>query len=344
MKNPKLIFAIVLGVVFCFAGYNLWSYFKEQQAIQAEEDRQAAERRLQREQERQAREVAQEEERRQQESEAEAQRLEEERLAEERRAEREAEEAARRAEAERVRAEREAARLAELTERARSLRHIEEVPQEVIEQIWGVSSQYIVDHPEEFLEQTFDENTFGPRTNFERLIHGDTNTLMLFAAVTQDTDHLQALLDIGMDINGANKMGFTPLMFAAAYNTPEVVTFLLEQGADISAKAYVMDVTPLHVAALWNPKPDVIDALLAGGGQIEALTENDITPVVLACSDNQNLEVAERLAQRGADISVYAPDGLSVQAVCQRRISGEGDQYIMITEEVNERIIKALRP
>ena len=55
MKNPKLIFAIVLSVVFCFAGYNLWSYFKEQQAIQIEEDRLAEEWRIQREQERQAR-------------------------------------------------------------------------------------------------------------------------------------------------------------------------------------------------------------------------------------------------------------------------------------------------
>ena len=344
MKNPKLIFAIVLGVVFCFAGYNLWSYFKEQQAIQIEEDRLAEERRVQREQERQARIAAEEEERRQREAEAEARRLEEERLAEERRLAREAEEEARRQEAERLRAEQEAARLAERIARARTLERIEEVPQELIDQMNGLSRRYIADHPDEFLTQTFDGRTFGPRTNFEKLIQGGTNTLMLFAAITPDTDLLQALLDIGMDVNAQNEAGYTPLMFAAAYNTPEVVSFLVGQGANIEAKAYVQDLTPLHVAALFNPNPDVINTLVDAGADLEAVTENPMTPLLLACSDNQNLEVAERLAELGADIEAYSPDGITAKGLCEQRIRGEGDRYIKITDEVNERIITRLTP
>lgn len=344
MKNPKLIFAIVLGVVFCFAGYNLWSYFKEQQAIQLEEDRKVEERRVQREQERKAQAAAEEDERLQREAEAKARRLEEERLAEEQRIAREAREEARRKDAERLRAEHEAALLAKLIANARTLERIEEVPQEVIDKIRGLSRRYIADHPDEFLTQTFDGKTFGSRTNFEKLILGGTNTLMLFAAVTSDTDLLQALLDIGMDVNAPNEVGYTPLMFAAAYNTPEAVEFLVGQGADISAKAYIQDLTPLHVAALINPNPDVINALLDAGADLEAVTENPMTPLLLACSDNQNLEVAERLAELGADIEAYSPDGLTAKSLCEQRVRGEGDRYVEITEGVNERIITRLTP
>jgi hypothetical protein len=45
MDNRKWIFAGLIGLVFVFAGYNLYSYFSQQQAIQIEEDRLAQERR-----------------------------------------------------------------------------------------------------------------------------------------------------------------------------------------------------------------------------------------------------------------------------------------------------------
>lgn len=344
MNNPKVVFAAVIGVVFCFAGYNLWSYFKEQQAIQMEEDRVAEERRIQREQDRAARKAAEEQERRDLEARAIAQAEERKRQEETDRLAREAAKEAQRKEDERQKAEREAAKLERRITKARTLERVEEVPQELIDKLNGLSRRYITDHPDEFLTQTLDGDSFGPRTNFERLIQEDTNSLMLFAAVTPDTDLLQALLDIGMEVNAQNKAGFTPLMFAAAYSTPEAVKFLVGQGADIHAKAYMGDLTSLHVAALLNPNPDVIDALKAAGADFEASTENDMTALLVACSENQNLEVAERLAQLGADLTTYAPDGLTAKGICESRIRGEGSSYRRITDEVNERIIKTLTP
>lgn len=339
MKNPKIIFAAILGVVVCFAGYNLWSYFKEQQVIQAEEDRLAAERRVQREQERAAKALAEENERRQREQEAEARFLEEKRLAEEARLAREAEAEAQRLEAERLRAEKNAAQRAARVARARTHERIEDVPQEVIERVNGLSSRYIADHPEEFLTQTMDGDTFGPRTNFERLVQENTNILMLFAAVTPDTDLLQALLDIGMDVNSQNKAGYTPLMFAAAYSTPDAVQFLIDQGADLTAKAYIQDMNTLHIAALYNPNPDVIDVLVAAGLPLEQKVEADYTALLIAASSNQNFEVAERLAHLGADTSVYDPDGKTVAGVLEERVRGEGDRFIQISKEETARIV-----
>ena len=59
MENRKWIFVGVISLVFVFAGYNLYSYFTEQQAIQIEEDRLAQERRDARDAERVERAAAQ---------------------------------------------------------------------------------------------------------------------------------------------------------------------------------------------------------------------------------------------------------------------------------------------
>lgn len=342
MKNQKLIFAAVIGVVFCFAGYNLWSYFKEQQAIQMEEDRLASERKIAREQERKDRLAADAAAQQEAEAKKEADRLERKRAAEAKRLADEQAADERRIEIETAKAEKAAARLAERIREARTLKRAEDIPADVIQQLNSVSNRYIRDKPEEFLDQRFDKNTFGARTSFERLVQANTNTFMLFAAVGRDTDVLQALLDIGMDVNAANDTGYTPLMFAAAYNTPEIVQFLVRQGGDINAQAYLQDLTPLHIAALFNPNPNVIDTLLDLGANIEAQTENEQTALLLAASDNPNLEVAERLAKLGADRTVYSLDGLTVQGLVQQRVAGQGDRYVSISDEVDQRIIGAL--
>lgn len=349
MKNKKLMFAAVVGVVFLFAGYNLYGYFKTQQAIQVEEDRAAEVQRVQREQERQA-QVA--EARAQQERE-EAARLAERAAEEQRRADEAAKreeariaEEARQAVAE-ARAEEE--RLAQEEERmqarilkARTLRQIEGIRSDTVEELNSVSPRYITDHPDEFLTQTFSAQNLGAQRDFVKLMVGESNPLMLYAAISSNTRILQALLDIGMDINAANAKGYTPLMFASAYNTPEVIEFLIGQGADISAQAYVMDLNALHVAALFNPNPESAETLIQAGLPLEGKTSNDYTPLLLAASDNKNLEVVLRLAQLGADTGVYDQKGTDVRGVVINRIEGDGDLYTMITPEFNQRVLDAL--
>jgi len=339
MNTQRTIFAAVVAVVFLFAGYNLYSYFKEQQAIQQAEDRQAELRKVQKEQERQQREDDKQaridEERRQQEAERQA-RIEAEKQEE---AEREAKRQERLAEAERKKEVQLQARI----QLARTPKHIEGIPQDTIDKFNSISARYIRDHPAEFLKQRFDKNTFGSRTNFERLTQEDTNTLMLYSAISQDTDILQALIDIGLDINSANKAGYTPLMFANAYNTPEIVKFLIVNGADINSKAYIQDLNALHIASLLNPKPDVINVLLDAGMDIEAKTENDYTPLLLAASDNRNLEVVGRLAELGADKEVYDVKGRTALKLIEERINGNGDEYFKISDEVNAQILEVLK-
>ena len=346
MNTQRIIFAAVVAVVFLFAGYNLYNYFSNQSEIQAQRDQEAQELALERERRKTAnaeakREAAAERKRKQQE---------EERLAAERRAQQEAKRQAeadkreaRRQEQIALKKKRDEELLQARIREARTPKHIEGIPEEAIEKFNSVAARYIRDKPEEFLKPRFSPKTFYARRSGKRLLQDDTNTLMLYAAISQDTDILQALIDIGLDINSTNKAGYTPLMFAAAYNTPEVVKFLIGKGADTSAKAYVQDLNALHVASLFNPKPDVIDVLLAAGMNIEAKTENDHTPLLLAASDNRNLEVVERLALKGADKGAYDAKGRTALKIVEARIRGEGDELVKLNDQHVEQVLSKLR-
>lgn len=346
MNVQCIIFAAVVAVVFLFAGYNLYNYFSNQSEIQAQKDLEAQRAATEREQ----RKAAEAKARREAKAERKRQQQKEERLAYERREaqaakrlKKDKEREAKRQAAIALKTKQEEERLQARITLARTPKHIEGLPVETIEKFNSIASRYIRDNPDEFLNIKFSDKTLHPRRQGKRLLKEDTNALMLYAAISQDTDILRALIDIGIDINSTNKAGYTPLMFATAYNTPDVVRFLIKNGANTAAKAYIQDLNALHVAALFNPRPDVTDVLLDEGMDMEAKTENGHTPLLLAASDNQNLEVVERLAMNGFSKVVYDAKGRTAFNIAEARIHGDGDEYIKISDDVNSRISDALR-
>lgn len=343
MNNRKYIIAGVVAVLFLFAGYNLYSYFKTQQAIQLEQDQQVEERRIEREEVAKQREADRLDEIAAQERQAEAERIAREEEEAQRIAEREAREESDRlaaAEQERVYLEQ---RNNDRTAKARTLKHIEGIPEDTIAQLNQVSADYILDHPEEFLTQTFNARNLGAYRDVVKLLSDDTNVLMLYAAISSDLDVIKALVDIGIDLNAQNRSGYTALMFAAAYNSPEAVRFLLGQGADTSVTAHVLNLNALHTASLFNPNPDTAEVLVKAGTPLEAQTENEYTPLLLAITENTNLEVAERLADLGADTKAYDERGRNVHTLAEMRMNGEGSLYVQISDVVDERILRKMR-
>ena len=351
MKQRNLIIAAVIGVVFVFAGYNLYSYFQTQAEIAAEEERIAEERRIERERQRAEREA---------ERKAEQVRLKEERIAAQKRREREAAERAAEKERQRLEAEakakaereareqeqreREAAQLQERIEKARTPQ-IEDFSPDYVSRIRALSPRYIRDHPDEALHvEEIPENARVYPTQYgkRKLLVDQTSFLMIASAVSQNPDFIEAIIEMGGDINAANKKGFTPLMFAAAYNTPEIVRLLLEHGADTSARANIENMNALHTAAWLNPNPGVIDVLVEAGLPIDGLTQNKVTPLIIASAQGPNLEVVGRLADLGADVRVYAPDGWTPYRLVNDRLRGRGERYNKISDEVNEAVLAKL--
>lgn len=58
----------------------------------------------------------------------------------------------------------------------------------------------------------------------------------LFVAISKgDVATVKKFVEYGVNVN-ESKNGMTPLMYAARYNNAEIAKFLIEKGADISAK------------------------------------------------------------------------------------------------------------
>ena len=72
----------------------------------------------------------------------------------------------------------------------------------------------------------------------------------------------------GANVNQSDNFGRTPLHVASAVNFPEMVSFLLENEADINSRTYGEEQTPIHYAAK-NDAVDSLKVLLQLGANIE---------------------------------------------------------------------------
>lgn len=344
MKNPKILIIAFVALLVGFAGYNLWGYFKDQQQIQLEEDRQAQIRREQQAQESRDRAAAKEAQIQQERNDRAAAQA-----AREAAEQKEKEEKAARLEAQRLAYEQEQRekaekRAAERIKLARTHKHVEGIPFDTIKQLRTVSSNYILDNPSEFLGKTFNARQLGSRRGLNKMLSDDTNVLMLYAAISSDIDILGALIEIGIDVNSRNKSGFTPLMFASAYSTPRAVRFLIEKGADTSARAYMLNMNALHCSAVFNPQPATTEELVKLGLPLEDQTENDYSPLLLAITENRNLEVAQKLIDLGARTDGYGENGQSAYALADLRINNSNStEYLKISDELDQKLLDSLK-
>ena len=92
----------------------------------------------------------------------------------------------------------------------------------------------------------------------------------------------------------------TPLHLASKYGHRQVACFLLEHGADVSAKGGDKS-TPLHLAS-QEGHVEVAQMLIERGADVSAQTWGEDTPLHLALQMG-HVEVAQMLIERGADVS-----------------------------------------
>lgn len=66
----------------------------------------------------------------------------------------------------------------------------------------------------------------------------DKGMTLLHLAVwkSQNIDIVKHLVQNGPDINVKSKAGYTPLHYAAKFNTPKVIHFLIQSGADLEIR------------------------------------------------------------------------------------------------------------
>jgi uncharacterized protein len=108
------------------------------------------------------------------------------------------------------------------------------------------------------------------------------------------------LIDGGGDVNAADSLGTTPLMWAARYGDAALVERLIKAGADAAAEN-VFGVTPMSEAALIGSE-SVIRELLAAGVDPDSPNPEGETALMLVVRTGR-VEAAEVLIDAGADVN-----------------------------------------
>ena len=131
---------------------------------------------------------------------------------------------------------------------------------------------------------------------------------LLVASFGKDVNKISDTLSDYADIETKTKKGYTPLMIASMFGTPETVKFLIENGADINAKdLFGNNIVALNVIA-GEKNQDVIRVLAEAGANINSKNKDDLTPIVQAVMNYSNygtkLEKLKTLLDLRADPNI----------------------------------------
>ena len=120
------------------------------------------------------------------------------------------------------------------------------------------------------------------------------------AAIEGDIVKLQQLLKVkNLSVNVKSFKNYTLLHLASEYGQPNVVKFLLENGAVVDPRR--SGNTPLHLASITGAIR-VIPILIEYGANVRALTYSRVTPLHYA-SKYGHLKAAIMLVESGADVN-----------------------------------------
>ncbi len=113
-----------------------------------------------------------------------------------------------------------------------------------------------------------------------RTIHKSRKNDFYLAIKNGNIEQLGELLRSGRDVNARTPEKATPLMAAAVHNNPNVVDFLLDQGAMIDAVD--RDGYSALMIAASKGRVDVVKVLLARGANVNLLDNNGMTALMWA--------------------------------------------------------------
>jgi ankyrin repeat protein len=138
----------------------------------------------------------------------------------------------------------------------------------------------------------------------------NTNAYELFDACRRgDLPAVQQLIASQPDLANATDMkGFTPLILAAYNEQPEIVSFLLTNGADINAQDAAGNTALMGVC--FKGYKDIARKLLDAGADVNVRNSNGAPALTFAATFG-HLQIAEWLLQKGADISLRDSRGKS---------------------------------
>lgn len=141
-----------------------------------------------------------------------------------------------------------------------------------------------------------------------------------------DVESLKSMLACGEDPNCQDSRGWSPLMYAAAENQPEIVDLLLDYGADPNISNY-LGRTALMYAANYGLE-EIVRKLLSHGAITNVTSYLIGSPPLSAASARGHLAVVKLLIQHDADFNYTDSDGKTALALAMESGHGETAKYL----------------
>jgi len=154
---------------------------------------------------------------------------------------------------------------------------------------------------------------------------------LILACQRGEKSLIKTLVEQGVNINGINNSGETPLMAAINYtkrrniNNNSIINYLVEQGANVNAIDHLGN-TPLTIACEYGNEA-VVKYLIAKGANIHGMTVDNKkwkTPLITACKYHQ-FHIGRYLVEKGANVN-------------EQIENGDTPLFIACKDQVNENI------
>jgi ankyrin repeat protein len=132
---------------------------------------------------------------------------------------------------------------------------------------------------------------------------------------------VQALINTGVDVNGRNELGDTPLADAANRSQATIIKILLDAGAKADTEGHD-HWYPLNLIA-GEGSPESLSLLVKAGADVNRRSPDGQTPLISSLTAG-NEPNAVLLVEHGADVNARAADGESALINAARMPSGSG--------------------
>jgi ankyrin repeat protein len=150
------------------------------------------------------------------------------------------------------------------------------------------------------------------------------NTLLIIAVREGHRDVVGALVRRKANANKRNQYGDTALMLASLRGDREIARTLIELGgAEVKHSGWA----PIHYAAFYD-KPEMIRYLIAKGADKDAVAPNGYTPLMLSARSGHT-DAARALLQEDVGINLRNPDGDTALKIARQRKHGEVAELIV---------------
>jgi len=141
-------------------------------------------------------------------------------------------------------------------------------------------------------------------TSLDQIDCGSGKSMLSYAAQYNHPKLMEYLIREGSDVHKQKDHdGRTPMHLAAAYGGAEAIRVLVKHGADVNFKAK-WGWTPLHVALFWDNEPVITELLQVDKLDIDSFVEDGLNPIQLALSYTSPT-VCFQLLDKGAELSPH---------------------------------------